>query len=152
VGRPAGQAETLEEGRGARVNSLRALTPARSRVPGGGAGLLSLCAPVVLLLALVGCKSTGVPPETYCYRVTGAVVTTIDSGMKVAGDLYRDGRLSETQKAKLVAAHNVYRPAAQAAVAGCKAVGSQKDADEMVKRIKEAADKILETLVAAGVL
>jgi hypothetical protein len=118
--------------------------------------LLSRALPAFLLLSSLlvaaGCKTGGVTAETYCYQVTGAVVHTVDTGMTVAGDLYRTGRLTEAQKGRLVAAHDIYRPAAQAAVAGCKAVGSQQDADKMVKQIKKAADKILESLVAAGVL
>jgi hypothetical protein len=102
------------------------------------------------VLLLAGC--TGVKPAVYCYQVTGATVHAVDTGMTVAGDLYREGKLSETQKGKLVAAHNVYRPAAQAAVAGCKAVSSQGDADALIRNLKTAADKLIETLVAAGVL
>ena len=70
----------------------------------------------------------------------------------MAGDLYRARRLSAERKADLVAAHEVYRPAAQAAVAGCKAVGSQGDADKLVAQLKIAADKLIEALVAAGVI
>ena len=102
------------------------------------------------LLVAVGCS--GIPAPTVCYQVTGATVHAVDTGMSVAGDLYRDGKLSEAQKAKLVAAHDVYRPTAQAAVAGCKAVQSQGDVDKLVAQLKVAADKILEALVAAGVL
>ena len=102
------------------------------------------------LLVAVGCS--GIPAPTVCYQVTGATVHAVDTGMSVAGDLYREGRLSESQKTKLVTAHDVYRPTAQAAVAGCKAVQSQGDVDKIVDQLKIAADKILEALVAAGVL
>ena len=102
------------------------------------------------LLVAVGCS--GVPPATYCYQVSAGIVHTVDTGMTVAGDLYAEGKLSESQKAKLVAAHDVYRPAAQTVVAGCKAVGSQDDADKLVAQLKIAADKLIETLVAAGVI
>jgi len=112
-----------------------------------------LAAPLVVLLALlaIGCKST-VSTEVYCYRVTGATVHAVDVGMRVAGDLYSAGAISDAQKAALISAHDIYRPAAQAAVAGCKAVGSQKDADRMITQIKIAADKVLEALVKAGVI
>ena len=70
----------------------------------------------------------------------------------VPADLYAEGKLSETQKGKLVTAHDVYRPAAQTVVAGCKAVGSQGDADKLVAQLKIAADKLIETLVTAGVI
>lgn len=103
----------------------------------------------VAALALAGC--TGVPAPTYCYQVSAGIVHTVDVGMTVAGDLYADGKLSEAQKGKLVAAHDVYRPAAQAVVAGCKAVDSQGDADKLVANLKVASDKVIEALVRAGV-
>ena len=106
---------------------------------------------VLVAVLSIGCRS-GIAPETYCYQVTGATVHAVDTGMSVAGDLYRAGHLSEAQKVRLVAAHDVYRPAAQAAVAGCKAVGSQGDADKLVAQLKIAADKLIEALVAAGVI
>ena len=68
---------------------------------------------IFLLLAASGCS--GVPATQYCYQVTGATVKVIDTGMTVAGDLYRAGHLNEATKAKLIAAHNVYRPAARTA-------------------------------------
>lgn len=101
------------------------------------------------LLVAVGCK--GVPAQTVCYIGTAAVVHSVDTGMGVAGDLYRAGRVSEAAKAKLVAAHDVYRPSAQAIVAGCKAVETQGDAEKQIKLINEAADKVIEALVRAGV-
>lgn len=131
--------------------SLRVLTPTRSRVPGRGRVLLSRALPVLLLLAAVGCK-TGIPAETYCYQMTGTAVHVVDTGMSIAGDLYRQGKLTEAQKAKLVAAHDVYRPAAKTAVAACKAVSSQADADKVFFQLQKAADALLETLVACGVI
>jgi hypothetical protein len=117
----------------------------------GWRALLTRALPVLFaLLVTVGCS--GIPAPTVCYQVTGATVHAVDTGMSVAGDLYRDGKLSEAQKGKLVAAHDVYRPAAQAAVAGCKAVQAQGDIDRIVAELKIAADKILEALVSAGVL
>lgn len=104
----------------------------------------------VVVLSVVACS--GIPAPTVCYQVTGATVHAVDTGMSVAGDLYRDGKLTDAQKAKLVAAHNVYRPAAQTAVAGCKVVSAQGDIDKIVEQLHIASDKLLETLVAAGVL
>lgn len=111
---------------------------------------LALFSTVLLALVLAAC--TGVPAPTYCYTATAATVHAVDTGMSVAGDLYRAGKLTDVQKTKLVAAHDVYRPAAQAAVAACKAVGSQGDADAVIANIKLAADKVIESLVKAGVL
>lgn len=118
------------------------MTPSRSR----SFAVLA----IFLVLALTGCN--GVPAPVYCYQIAATTVHTVDVGMTVAGDLYQKGHLTETQKAKLVAAHDVYRPAAQSAVAACKAVGAQGDADKVVKNLRVAADKMIETLVTAGVL
>ena len=104
----------------------------------------------IALLVAAGCS--GIPAPTVCYQVTGATVHAVDTGMSVAGDLYRDGKLTDAQKGKLVAAHDVYRPAAQAAVAGCKVVQNQGDIDRVISELKIAADKLLEALVAAGVI
>ena len=104
----------------------------------------------LMLVVAAGCSY--VPAPTYCYQVSAGIVHTVDTGMTVAGDLYRDGKISEVQKNKLVAAHNIYRPAAQTIVAGCKAVDSQGDADKLVANLKIASDKLIETLVAAGVI
>ena len=106
-------------------------------------------AALILVLGLLGC--TGVPAPTYCYNVASATVHSVDIGMSVAGDLYRSGKITEAQKMKLIASHDIYRPAAQAVVAGCKAVGSQGDADKQIALIREAADKVIEALVKAGV-
>ena len=105
---------------------------------------------LVLAVGLVGCS--GIPAPTACYQIVGGTVHAVDTGMTVAGDLYRAGKLNESQKARLVAAHDVYRPAAEAAVAGCKAVQAQDDIDAIVANLKVAADKLLEALVKAGVL
>ena len=103
---------------------------------------------LVAVLALVGC--TGVPAPTYCFQVASATIHTVDLGMNVAGDLYRDKVINDDVKGTLVAAHNVYRPAAQAAVAACKAVQDQGSADKVVADLQTAADRIIAALVAAG--
>lgn len=105
---------------------------------------------LVLLLGLAGCS--GVPAPTYCYQATAGTIHAVDLGMRVAGDLYASGKLTEEQKTQLVSVHDVYRPAAKAAVDGCKAVQSQGDADKQIELLRSAADRILEALVAAGVI
>lgn len=117
----------------------------------GGAFAFFRAVPALLLvLSLAACS--GVPAPTACYQITAATVHSVDKGMTVAGELYKAGHLSDEAKQKLIAAHDVYRPAAQAAVAGCKAVQAQGDIDAVVARMKEAADKLIEALVAAGVV
>jgi len=130
------------------VNRSRAHSPARVSFLGGGHRAYSVLP--ALFLILTGC--TGIPAPTVCYQITGATVHAVDTGMGVAGDLYRAGKITDAQKVKLVAAHDVYRPAAQAAVAGCKVVQNQGDIDKVVDGLKTASDKLIEALVAAGVL
>lgn len=103
-------------------------------------------------LALSGCA--GVSASTYCYTATAATVRAVDVGMGVAGDLYTAGKLSEPTKVKLIAAHDVYRPAAKAAVDGCKAVSDndQATADKLIADIQNASVHVIEALVAAGVV
>ena len=135
-----------DEGKQVTTPSTR---PLPRRVSSGGRlGVGALA--VLLALVVVGC--TGVQPPVYCYQVAAATIHGVDTGMSVAGDLYREGVLSEGAKAQLVAAHNVYRPAAQSAVAACKVVGSQGDADKILVQLQVAADRLYTALVAAGVL
>lgn len=132
-------------------SSLRVLLSTRSVSRSRGRVLLSRALPALLLVAALAACS-GVPAPTVCYQVTAATVHGVDKGMTVAGELYKAGHLSEAAKEKLIAAHDVYRPAAQAAVAGCKAVQSQGDVDKIVAQLRTAADKVTEALVAAGVI
>lgn len=107
---------------------------------------------MLALLAFLTAGCTGVPAPTYCYNAVAGTVHAVDTGMNVAGDLYRAGKLTDAQKDKLIAAHDVYRPLAKAAVDGCKVVESQGDADKQIEAIRKAADHVIEALVSAGVL
>ncbi len=106
---------------------------------------------VFSVLLLVGCS--GVPASTYCYTAASATVHAVDTGMKVAGDLYREERIGDPVKAKLVAAHDVYRPVASGIVDGCRVLkaSEQAKADEMILRIQAAGAHVIEALTAAGV-
>lgn len=132
------------------MNSLRVPSPTRCLRSRGGVLLFRAVPALLLAIVVVGCS--GVPAPTACYQITAGIVHSVDTGMNVAGDLYRAGKLDDAAKDKLVAAHNVYRPAAQAAVAGCKVVQNQNDIDKVVANLKTASDKLLEALVAAGLL
>lgn len=130
------------------MNTHLPCQPGRTTVPLSRRSVAGLA--IFLVLAATGCS--GIPATTYCYQITGATIKVVDTGMTVAGDLYRAGHVNEATKAKLVAAHNVYRPAAQTAVAACRVVGSQGDADKVFYQLQKAADSLLETLVAIGVV
>ena len=118
-----------------------------------GGVLLSRAVPVLLLaLAVLLLPGCGVPASQYCYTAASATIHAVDVGMGVSGDLYREGRIDEATKTKLVAAHDVYRPIAKGVVDGCRALkaGEQEDADEMIKRIQLAGAHVIEALTAAG--
>jgi hypothetical protein len=132
------------------THNHRRADPRRSPHVSGAGVLLSRACAALFAVLLVGC--TGIPAPTVCYQITGATVHAVDTGMSVAGDLYRAGKITDAQKSKLVAAHDIYRPTAQAAVAGCKVVQNQGDIDKVVAGLKTASDKLIEALVAAGVL
>src|SRR5512135_3267886 len=104
---------------------------------------------LVAAALLTSCGS-GITPQRYCYTICATTVHSVDLGMKVAGDLYRAGKLSDATKDKLIAAHDVYRPLAEAAVTGCEAVTTQAAADEQAKKIQAAGDEMIGKLVAAG--
>jgi hypothetical protein len=108
-----------------------------------------LACAVVFSVLFWGCSS-GIPPSTYCYQVTTATAHAVDTGMNVAGDLYRAGKISDAAKVKLVAAHDVYRPIAQGVSAACKVVADQVAADAQVLKLQTEADKVTGALVAAG--
>lgn len=112
-------------------------------------------APVVVIVAvaslfLSGC---GVPASTYCYVASSATVHAVDTGMSVAGDLYKQGKVSEAAKVKLVAAHDIYRPAAKAVVDGCQAIArdDKAGADVLIGKMQAAGQHVVELLVAVGV-
>ena len=131
------------------MNSLRVPSPTRCLRSRGGAAFIAVPALLLVLLA-VGCS--GVPAPTYCYTATAGTVRAVDTGMQVAGDLYKAGELTEAQKVQIIKVHDVYRPLAKAAVDGCKVVQNQGDADAQIDSIRKAADHVIEALVAAGVL
>jgi hypothetical protein len=112
-------------------------------------------APIVAILAVASLflSACGVPASQYCYVATSATVKAVDTGMNVAGDLYKQGKVNEDTKVKLVAAHDVYRPIAKAAVDGCRALGAsdQGKADEVIAKIQAAGGHVIELLVAVGV-
>lgn len=121
---------------------MRDNTPLRGRRAPAALAVIS----IVLLAA--GCA--GVTPQQYCYMVSAATVHSVDLGMNVAGDLYRAGKITDAQKAKITAPYDKYQPIAVAVVTACKAVSTQADADAQAKKIQNEADKVLTALVAAG--
>jgi hypothetical protein len=100
----------------------------------------------LLALAAMGC----VPVKDYCRTAVSATVRAVDVSMKVAGDLHTAGRITDDTAWQLVAAHDVYRPIAKAAKAGCDTVGSHEDADKELARLQAAADDLLRQAVEAG--
>lgn len=103
---------------------------------------------IVAALCVVGCS--GVTPQQLCYTVSASTVHSVDLGMRVAGDLYAVGKLTDAQKATIVRAYDVYQPIAVGVVTACKAVNTQAEAEIQVKKIQAEGDKVLTVLVGAG--
>ena len=105
-----------------------------------------------LLVAALFLSSCGVPASQYCYVASSATINAVDVGMSAAGDLYKQGKVSEAAKVKLVSAHDVYRPIAKSVVDGCRVLGAseQGKADEAIARMQAAGAHVIELLVATG--
>lgn len=123
-----------------------------ARARRGAVALAATALLLALVAALTGCGTAqAVKAETYCFKAADATVRAVDLGMEVTGDLYRHGKVPEETVEKIAKVHDVYRPVAKTAVTGCKAVGTKGDADRVLAVLQEAADRILEVLVAVGV-
>lgn len=107
---------------------------------------------LALVAALTGCGTAqAVKAETYCFKAADATIRGVDVGMTVVGDLYKAGKIPEETAEKIATVHDVYRPVAKTVVTGCKVVGTKGDADALLARLQEAADRIVGVLVAVGI-
>lgn len=72
---------------------------------------------VVVLLA--ACQPAPAPVQAW--KTLDGIAVSVDTAMRAANDMYQANRLSEAQKNEIIAAHDIYRPIAQAAHAAVKA-------------------------------
>lgn len=98
--------------------------------------------PALLLGGVVGCASA--PPETQCYKVVNGIALSVDTAMKVAGDLYAQKKITDAQKAQILDVYAKYQHAMAAAGQGC--VGLQ-DANNIPKLTADASAALSELLL-----
>lgn len=96
---------------------------------------------VVLALGLGGCASA--PPETQCFKVVNGIAVTVDTSMKVAGDLYGAGKINDAQKAQILALHAKYQKAILAAGHGCTLIQDSKDITKLTGDAQAALAELL---------
>ena len=108
---------------------------------------------IVVILAMVSVACSGVPPSRVAYNSISDATVGIQSAVGVFSDLYKQGKVSEAAKVKLVAAHDIYRPAAKAVVDGCQAIAvdDKAGADVLIAKMQDAGQHVVELLVAVGV-
>lgn len=96
-----------------------------------------------LLLFLTAC--TPAPPATRAYQVLTTTAATVDLAMKTAGDLYRDGFISDEKKAEILEAHATYQKAARLAIAAARGAQDlqEKDIDGLINDAEKAAQAIV---------
>ena len=101
------------------------------------------------LILVPGCKS--LPLETQCFNTVKAAAVTVDTGMNVAGDLYRAGTISEAQKTSLIALHDQkVMPVIEGAGFACKGIQDRAAFDKLIADVSGAAADITKAIAAFG--
>lgn len=102
-----------------------------------------LAALLAVLLTVVSCAPA--PPPVQAAKALQTTAVSVDTAMKVAGDLYRSGVISDPQKAQVLAAYSKYQQAARLAYAGIKVWNDTADGRPVdLKDVTTAANAILE--------
>lgn len=97
-----------------------------------------------LMLWVAACAPA--PPHVQAYKVLDATATTVDTSMKVAGDLYRAGKITDAQKAQILVAYETYQRAAKTAYGAVKAWNDAKagaPSDQVMADVRTAADGLV---------
>lgn len=85
--------------------------------------------PIALLLLLVGCMHN-VKLVTVSYNVLATSQASYDAAMKSVADLYKQGRISDDAKEKIVTVARTYSEAHNAAVKALDAYNTSGDASD----------------------
>lgn len=97
-----------------------------------------------LLLWIAACAPA--PPWVQAYKALDATATSVDVGMRVAGDLYRAGKIDDREKGQILAAYSTYQQAARTAYGAVKAWNDAKagqPSDRVMADVRIAADGLL---------
>lgn len=92
-------------------------------------------------VAGIGCSSAS--SEAQCFATISTVAHSVDLGMRVAGDLYRSGKITEVQKNKAIALYDKYQHAGIVIAIGCRGIGDQASADKLSEDARQAALELL---------
>lgn len=98
--------------------------------------------PVLLILTLA-CAST---PQATAYKTLGALVTGVDTGMKVYGDQVRSGHVAQADQDKVKAAYLTYQATIGPVIQAKGLTGPVPDS------VAAAAQSLLNLLHGLGVL
>ena len=103
---------------------------------------------IVALVCMVACAPAPAPVQAW--KTLDGIAVSVDRAMQASADLYRAGRINDAQKGSIIAAHDIYRPIAQAAHAAVKVWLA---ADPEAKTTPDdIAQKLADTQAAAGYL
>lgn len=104
----------------------------------------TLLAIVVMVLAAYSCAEA--PPPVQAAKALSVTATSVDTAMKVAGDLYRAGKITDAQKAQILTAYDTYQRAAKTAYGAVKAWHDAKagqPSDQVMADVRIAADGLV---------
>lgn len=106
----------------------------------------ALAALVFVLGLLNGCASA--PPSVQCFKTVQGIAQTVDTSMNVAGDLYRDGKITDAQKAQILDAYAKYQKAAHVAIDGCQVVQDKDSADKLPQDVGQLAADLVRLIAS----
>ena len=89
---------------------------------------------------VVGCAPA--TPETQCFKGVSVAATSVDAAMNIAGDLYRQGKIDDATKAKIIAAYEKYQHAGATILWGCKLAKSDQEASALIQEAVAAAAEL----------
>lgn len=99
---------------------------------------------LVLVAFLTACVSA--TPSVQCFKSVQGVAQTVDAAMNVAGDLYRQGKITDAQKAQILDVYGKYQKAAHLAIDGCQIVQDQGSADRLAADVGVAAADVVKLI------
>lgn len=100
----------------------------------------------ILAVLLWSAACAPAPPWVQSYKVLDTTATSVDTAMKVAGDLYRAGKITEAQKVQILTAYDTYQRAARTAYGAVKAWNDAKagaPSDQVMADVRTAADGLV---------
>lgn len=98
----------------------------------------------VLLVALTACAS--VPPDRIAYNSIEGATLGVQAAVKAFGDLYAQGKYTDTDRAKVEAAYKKYQAAALVAVDIARTATDQQQKTNALAYINAAATDLMRML------